>query len=194
MDWIQALRIPLRIRENLKTSHEMEFRATVSQIDQFGRDSDSIWAEHIKKYRFGVNRTSDYLNWRYVKQPDAKYSSFKISLEKDELILVLKYYTRENGEKWAHICDLFQRGQNQQLIDSAIEYALQFAVKGNCRAISAWCFGGNCLTKSLDRNQFLLQKNLTRWLVISLNARNILKEDVSDEKKWHIAMGDSDVY
>ena len=195
MGWVPAVRIPLRVLDNLGPAHRQKsIPAEVSPTSFFSSENELVWRSHVKRYRFAIDRSADYLNWRYVKHPREKYFSYALRSGADEAVLILKYYDRENGERWAHICDYFQRGTDQELAGSAVAYAVDFAVGHGAKAVSGWCPKGDPLAALLDHWGFLLQENLTRWLVVNVNSDSITQETVCNEGIWHLSMGDSDVY
>jgi len=65
----------LRIRQN--TGHVKVVPAstdlTFESIKEFGKTSDLLWRQVSKTYSFAISRNSDYLNWKYVHQPNLDY-------------------------------------------------------------------------------------------------------------------------
>jgi hypothetical protein len=60
--------------------------------------------------------------------------------------------------------------------------------------MSCWNFPGNVLEPALLAHGFILQKELTRWQVLNVNSRELNVAEVSSPQRWHLTMGDTDVY
>jgi len=190
--WTQAFRVPLRILEDLGSVKEEAVKAKVAPIRSFGEEVDAIWNAYSNCVSFTLNRSSQYLKWRYLMNPKGKYSPFILSLGKDRLVMVLKYYDRENGERWAHLCDLFQAGENKELTEAAVKYAICFAHEMGSKSLSCWSVPTHAADPILERNRFRLQKDLNRWVVVNVNAMDA--EPFWDASRWHLSMGDTDVF
>ncbi len=192
--WISAFKVPLRILRGVESMSHSEISAEISPILSFDANADRIWKSQAKRIHFAVNRSSAYLNWRYLSCPKTKYFSFLLRSGENELVLILKYYDREDGERWAHICDLFQSNQNLDLTDCAVKRTINFARSLGCKAISCWSLPSSFLTSTLSHYGFLPQSDLNRWVILNVNSSDPAVELCADEKRWHLSMGDSDVF
>jgi hypothetical protein len=105
---------------------------------------------------------------------------------------VLKYFDREDGSRWAHLCDYFQEGDAPELAADAVRHWIRFARALGCVALSAWCPPGSPLAPFLDRADVAPVPDLDRWLVVNPNAP--AAADARDASAWHLVMGDSDVF
>lgn len=191
--WFNGLRIPLWVLENMPSGAEIP-KGEFKPLSVFGKEAEKIWSAHAKRVSFALHRSADFLNWRYLARPGAEYFPFHVSLGSDELILIMKFYHRQDGTRWAHICDFFQSAGGPALYEQGIRHALQFAKARNCKALSCWQPGGGEAARLLERFQFIRQQDLNRWLVLNANGRDAQSGEWTQEKNWHLAMGDSDVY
>jgi len=192
--WTASFRIPLRILSGVQSGHYENIPATVSPISHFDHHTDRIWSSYVSRFDFTLHRSSDYLNWRYLSNPRARYFPFRVTLDEDEIVLVLKNYEREDNSKWVHICDLFYSAGNLELLDCAMKHSINFAVELGAGSISCWCPSGSVLESALNRHQFMPEDSLNRWLVINGNVPDMDINQLCDETRWHLAMGDSDVF
>lgn len=185
--WQAVFRIPLWIRANL---NGVQGKTNAVAIISFDKNTDRIWKAYVNRIDYAVERSADYLNWRYLKNPKSKYFPYVLEEGKDKLVLIMKYYDREDGNRLAHICDLFQSAPNKKLSQMAFNFALEFAVSHHCQAISGWFTRAGSLKGLLEDHEFVLQKELPRWFVINSNVPG----NFTKESRWHLSMGDSDVY
>lgn len=192
--WINPNRIPLWILDGVQKRSFQKISAIANPIQYFGEDEEEIWHAYARTIDYAIDRSAAYLNWRYLANPTAKYFPFRLNVKGKTLILVLKYYDRENGERWAHICDWFTDEPNPLVAESAVGFALNFALSLGCKALSCWNFPGNTLEPALLANGFVLQKELTRWQVLNANSKELNVTEVSSPQRWHLTMGDTDVY
>ncbi len=192
--WENVFRIPLNVSTSGTLMRVQKIRAQVSPISSFEDNVDLIWKSYINRLNVSIWRSAHYLNWRYLTNPKVKYFPFRLTLDDDELILILKYYDREDGTRWAHVCDLFQTGNNPDLTESAVQHWIHFALDFGCHSLSCWCPNGSMLSLALDRYQFTQDIDQFWWVVIKTNSIPIESKHFSDEKRWHLSMGDSDVF
>ncbi|MDD5218430.1 MAG: GNAT family N-acetyltransferase [Candidatus Omnitrophica bacterium] len=194
MGWKPLFRIPLWILSEVDALQAPPVIAKVSAVRRFDASTDAIWRAHVRNFDFAVERDAAYLNWRYFARPLAKYFAFRLTLGKEALVMVLKYYDREDGTRWAHVCDLFQSGVNAELAISAVGHAIKFAQENRCRFVSCWSPAKNTLSSVLCCYPFVLQLDLNRWFVVNMNASEGQDDLWMQESRWHLSMGDSDVY
>jgi hypothetical protein len=192
--WTNAFRVPLYFRPNLKSLNYEPVLTKVSPLLKFDFAVEQIWKSHVSRISFALHRSADFLNWRYLANPKGKYFLFHLSFGGDEAILVLKYYNREDGTRWAHACDYFQSGTNEKLTESAVKHWINFALALGCQAMSCWSPTASTFTRILKRCGFIPREDQCWWAVIKANADIKTQVELCDENRWHLSMGDSDVF
>lgn len=191
--WTPAMRIPLWILSDAHQIQPDRPKTTIRELTVFDPSVNSIWNAHSQRYAFALNRNDRYLNWRYFSRPGAAYKAFKLSKNQSESMLILKTFKRENGELWTHICDFFQNSDDPSMLNDALSHTIYFAKKEGSRYLSLWRPQGKS-DLILSDHGFQIQRDLTRWLLVSSNDPDISSEDLCQEETWHLSMGDSDVY
>lgn len=67
------------------------FRIVFQSQPEFRSDETKLWQKIRKDFAFGVERTADYLNWRYKEEPWGKHFCFKSYDNQDNLNGLLIY-------------------------------------------------------------------------------------------------------
>ncbi len=137
-----------------------------------------------------VNKSLDYLNWRFVSKPAVAYKKYEI--KKDDLligIIITKIYPSSIPNYFdLNIVECVLDDYNcfHNCIDSIVkDYKLSF------ERITIW--------KNLfDSNHLLMEKNgfipVLPQTYFGARIHSTMPKEFSDYKNWNISMGDSDVY
>lgn len=189
--WKDAVRVPLSVRRAVAALDPLPIRAQVTPIGEFGREAERVWEEAERRVSFAVRRSSAYLNWRYAQNPRDRYVAYLVDRASDQLVLVLKVFDREDGERWSHLCDLFYTGVDPDLLDCGVRLWMNFASSVGARAMSCWAVPGSQFARVIARYDLRPVPNHGRWLVVNQNGGG---EDALSSERWHLGMGDSDVY
>jgi GNAT superfamily N-acetyltransferase len=195
--WVAAFRLPLRTQPNARSLPRPPVAATIEACERFDADAERIWHAHRTRVDFAVDRSANYLNWRYGRNPNARYIAFKLSMD-GEALLVLKHFTREDGSRWSHLVDVFQTAPNDALSACVFNHWLNVALEAGADSLSCWSVAGSCLEPHLVRAGFTSNPSYTRWLLLNPNVPELGAGTADDpccrEQRWHLAMGDSDVF
>ena len=192
--WSNLFQVPLHILADVRPLKRQTVPAAVSSIGSFDSSVDSVWSSHVSRFRFALDRSSSYLNWRYSANPKGKYASFKLTLDGDVLILILKHYDREDGTRWAHLCDWFQLQGHSALTEAAVKHWINFALDLGCQTMSCWSPEGGMLAQILERYHFVRNHAQSWRLVAKSNLDSTMEKQMGSEAQWHLSMGDSDVF
>ncbi|MFH0983986.1 MAG: hypothetical protein V1882_00465 [Candidatus Omnitrophota bacterium] len=192
--WKLAFPFPLWTIDRLADVPDVPVNIQATRIEVFDIATDRIWGQYSKGLDLMIERSARHMNWRYFSNPKSKYSVFKLSLGADEGVIVLKYYDREDGTRWCHICDLFCATGTTELFEGALRYAIGSAKEHDCNALSVWYAAKPGTEPLFARNHFLFQKDLDRWVALYVHEDQIPGKTYCSEPRWHLTMGDSDVY
>jgi hypothetical protein len=109
----------------------------IRTIDRFGDEADELWQRSRKGYRVALVRDSDYMNWRYVDNPDPyKILEFR---KKGYLrgILVLKHTIRRSL-KVGDIVDYFCPFNDQETRRAMFLHGLDRLRREGCVIGESW--------------------------------------------------------
>lgn len=146
-----------------------------------------ILSQHRKRYSIGVHKNLAWLEWRYFRNPRAQYTIF--CLDKTVLV-VAKIYQRDDGSRWAHLCDWFSSESAADVSQRVLIFLHGFAQERRCQYMSLWSAKHQGWDDTLRHYGLLSQDDLNRWMLVNINS-----EHGSESKRdWPLVMGDSDVY
>ncbi len=155
---------------------------------EFGSDETILWKKVRKDYAFGVERTAEYLNWRYKEEPWGKHFCFKTYDDQDNLNGLLIYRVgTETNPNVAIILELITiPGYNN--ISECLLYTMEkHVIKENVRQIQFAC-GDNKAEIPLKRCGYL--KIGEKALIIS-GSGNIFP-DLNRNSSIILTTGDQD--
>ncbi len=175
---------------NLNEVQTLNDKYKFIQIEKFD-EAHSFFYKSIYKTipKFIVPRTHDYLNWRFIENPESKYYCYNI-MNDDKIVgyCVLKNY---NGKK-CHIID-FLIENDSEIFESLINHAIHFCKKNLIEKLTLWC------NKTLPFYDFLLQKKfytepMQTYFVLKALSTQIESKNMGDFDNWYLTMSDSDVF
>ena len=172
-----------------KINHFDENRIKEKKILHFDSEIDKLWKSIKNQYNVCVERSKQFLNWRYTNRPDVKYFLFKYY--QDNKIVgysVLKKY-KEKKITRGHIIDVFHNKKIPKLFDFIIKSNCNFLYKNNCQEIELWLQGDTIAVNKLIKLNFYVKS--TRPLI----GKKLLMEEKLfknlNKNKWYFTMGDT---
>lgn len=198
--WKALCPVPLYVNRsinelNIKKSHKFEFEEIKKFDDEFKEFSERF-KDEIPIY---LNRTKEYLNWRFVEKPSLKdpkyhynYLKYKIYDKKGELIsyIVTKIFQEEHT-KTLHLVD-FLTHDNESLYNDILEFLIQTAKSLKIGTISLYISKFQPFCKFLEKKGFKFT-NTNRVNIIRTNNNYLDEEILFNERNHYITMADSDV-
>jgi GNAT superfamily N-acetyltransferase len=160
-----------------------------SVLSAFDERCDALWAAARDHYRVAVERTSNYLNWRYARSPLRKYSIF--ALEQHPSGNLLGYIVSYDTPGKAHIVDLVSLDYSVTFDALMSEYLLWQERQGQ-ESVSMVYFGGETLADRLKAFGFIKRPTDDRMLVYA-GASSPLWTFLSSQDHWHMMEGDTDL-
>lgn len=168
----------------------------IQALDHFDTAYDDLWNNVSKKIPVGVDRSADYMNWRYVNKPGEHYSKCGIFINgKLAGIIVFTIKDKHNG-RIGYIMELIyedsQKGDQGVLL---LKYATRIFKKENTNAVLAWCFSHSFNYRSFKRSGYFNLPVKFRPQHLFLGVRSFTESNkhlVEDIKNWYISYSDSD--
>ena len=165
----------------------------VEEVEEVNRFTDrhvNLFKKVNETFSVTVNKTVEYLTWRYLKHPSQKYRIFQIS-ENGVLIglMVTKLY-KTSKSSWvinilelAIISDIYVIGAILQKVVNSYQETIQ--------GITTWLSLFNSNYPLFEKLGFTPTGNTTYLGYRDLNDDS---EELGDLKSWSYSFGDSDVY
>jgi hypothetical protein len=190
--WTELCRVPLR-EVNVERSAPDARRGLTEGNDILEEIDESydgrvahVWQDSGNV--IGIERDTDYLNWRYSK-PGQEYRRFVIDGGRG--FLVVKPYV-DGNRSVLHICDLVVCGSARKLITPVLAACRSLARAVGADGISAWVDPRHPYASDYDGIDLRIVTKHDRTVFVRTPKR--LARLVTDPGVWHLSQGDSDVY
>jgi len=186
-----ALKGLLFLKSGLKGRHKNE-KFEFIRITEFSEEEDSFYRSASVNFPILVARDKNFLNWRYIKQPDLDYIVVKTrSGGKMRGYSVLRI-GQARGLKTGNIIDLFCHPSDVQAQYALIHYAVKyFSEKGDIDLIKSSILNKD-LDRSLRRMNFLKAPSNSRFMMLS-SHKDFNVTLAQNSSNWFITSGDSDL-
>lgn len=157
------------------------------EIEVFPKIIDDLFKDLNLNYDFLTNRNSEYLNWRFINNPD-KYKCF-LAKNEDKIIgyIVLKRGTWSELSV-GYIADLFVFDENEvNYFKYLINFAITYFKNKKYDMISIWLQTGP-LSKILKKYGYLSFKDIP----IICYKNNVGNKFLNSNYNWYFTLADSD--
>ena len=159
----------------------------IEEVSLFSNDINKVWLHEKHKYDCAIDRNDEYLNWRFVDNPD-KYNIF-IAKKNDSICgyVVLKsgFWS---GLKVGYIADILTIDDgSHDVFDALLEHSIDYYKKMNFDMISSWIQLG-CYSQRLSKSGFYKYKPVPIICFRNHLGLDIIKSNYS----WYFTISDSD--
>jgi hypothetical protein len=172
-------------------SKEKRYKTTLNYSiitpEYFDERFDVFWKNVSKHFTIIGERTSFFLNWRYIQSPDKKYKIFCLLDDHKDIRGYIVYYLENNR---CYIMDMLFEPSTEVISFLLAEFSRFIRIKG-VGSISVVYLGGSLLEEKLREFNFLPIKNETDLIIYSPDMAD--NTDLLKKEKWHFFAGDNDV-
>ncbi|CAN5684582.1 hypothetical protein BH11BAC1_BH11BAC1_22490 [soil metagenome] len=184
--------IRLHIHESTLGKKSISFFNQVADAGQY----DSFWFEWKKKNKVFVNRSIEYMSWRYFKNPLRKYEVFKL-VEKGEIKAIIASRAMNiYGLSAIVIMDLLS---TDVIYARELLYAISEVAKENNLDIVIAAIANKKEVYSILRKsgflhvpEFVLPQQLP--FIVRLHKEFEYSEMLLNRDNWHFGFGDYDIF
>lgn len=169
-------------------------RFLIKQLKRFESTINLLWDKAKKDYYVIVPRTEQFLNWRFVRSPDARYTKYTVLDSYDNIVgyVVLKIYVKENITR-GHIVDILSIA-DEEVINLLLDSAYDYFLKNGICDVSCWIPRNSFYDDVLKKEGFVRKETDTYFGVRSFSEDDTLNKSVGRLSTWYVTMGDSDVF
>jgi len=174
-------------------------------IDTFSIEQDkekylSFWQDYSEQNIVQVNKSIEYLKWRYLDIPTRNYKIIK--LEKDNKIIGLTIIRGENtlGSKTALIMDLMLLNNKEFNSDNNmfLKYLTKILKQNKIELLACLISANSYENTMLKKNKFIKvpQKILPQPIpyIVRINKEFEGMDKLENLNNWHLCFGDYDVF
>ncbi len=178
--------------KEIKTS-DYEMRT----IGWFDESFDELWKKERNNYKIAVERSSDYLNWRYIKSP-RDYNCvglYKSGSLVGYIVTAIedKVDRKGNNVKLGHIVDILAPKKDGKALEMLLQEAEKELKEKNVCAVSCWMLKHHHYIGGLLSAGYLQLRSPSNLAALSLNeADKAMGDIIYNSKNWYITIGDSD--
>ena len=160
----------------------------ISEVSEFPGDIYSLFKKVSKNYDWILDRNSEYLKWRYLKNPES-YSIWVAKIKSETVgYLVIKVGNWQNL-KVAYLADFLTDESSPETFISLFLHSISRLAQDGIDMLSAGTQKNSFYHNILKRYGFLKHQK-----VPIICYKNTLGEQIIDKEhaRWHFTMADSD--
>jgi hypothetical protein len=155
--------------------------------ESFDGRFDVFWKNVSKHFTIIGERTSIFLNWRYIQHPSKKYQIFCLLDENKDIFGYIVYFLENN---MCYIMDILFDPPKEVISPLLAEFS-RFIRKKGAGSISVDYLGNSLLEKKLREFNFLPIKNEMDLIIYSPDMTD--DSGLFNKENWHFFAGDNDV-
>ncbi len=112
----------------------------VVSLSAFEDETDKLWADFSQDFAVTVDRSHDYMNWRFVRKPETKYF-IKVTQSGREYDALIVYTMRDRPDmRVGHVMELFFRTGREEAGRTLLRFACQHFRRAGCSVATALSF------------------------------------------------------
>lgn len=204
---ISALVYPIMKRLALPTDLKLVEGMALNPVERFDARFDMLWERVKNDHCVILERSSDYLNWRYTDHPEVDYAAFALSKGHDILGFIVceikqgvrrfssldvDYKDTRRGE----IIDILvaDDAEADRAYDLLLRRAFGYFIDHEVDVISCWCQPHMAISRHLSRYRFRQRWTPHRLIVQSESEVYGPDSRIFKPESWYLMRGDSDHY
>ncbi len=197
LNWFDLGNVSLNSVEPVKTSEALkDARSNIisEKITLFSENVNQLWESTKSNFIIAIPRNTTFLNWRFAKHPETKYSMHLLKNENGELegYYVLKIY-EYNGHQKGHIVDYLLK--DNHLFRDLLVFASDFFKSHEIQDLSFWMSRGLFNQLATDIKEIIKRTSMPEvffggLLFESFDGASFFQ----DLNNYYITMADSDVF
>lgn len=165
--------------------------ASFEKIDRADQRLDSLWENMKENYPFTVIKRSDYLNWRFVENPDP-YDIYLIKVHGVLVGYVVIRIKEIKGYNFGFIVDLMILHHNKKRLKMIVYSMMDLLREQQIDIIASWAIKNNPWFNSLKEFGFFARRKMFWFVIRSEREDQSLLEGMDDVRLWTFSQGDTD--
>ena len=163
---------------------------TISPVSTFPADVDVLWEQASRSYDVLVVRKKEYLEWRYVTNPDAYQILIARNLNRNVLGYIVTKIGSSGDRQVGFIVDFLTIEDDPNIFKKLLTASLEEFYRRKVSVVSTWAIKGSFYNRIFLRFGFFPPRG---GGIPFLCYKNDLGSRVlSTACKWHFTMGDTD--
>ncbi|MCU7933608.1 MAG: hypothetical protein KZQ99_01860 [Candidatus Thiodiazotropha sp. (ex Dulcina madagascariensis)] len=187
----KVISYPLDILLKIKSKQLIRYTpkgCKFEKLTQFDERFDLFWEKIRSQFPVIENRGSEYMNWRYIENPNRQYNILALTTsDRKEILAYIVSYDRENR---TYIADFLFTGPDKNMSNILREFT--FCLNKEIEAISLVYFGSAKIVALLKSHNFLITNDKAHLLGY-IDDGAVVAETIRDRENWHFIENDEDV-
>ncbi len=177
-------------------SSNYQVNSNIREVKAIDERFDALWEKVSTQHKIMLVRDRAYLNWRYVKKPDAEYTIY-ISEDDEQLLgYIILRNVKYNGIKIGWVCDMMTISKESSAAMDLITKAIQHFKTEITDIILFTLPQKTNQVLSLHKHGFIFASRWQRGLnpiTISPIASAYPESFLLNPNNWYLTRGDSDL-
>jgi len=190
----------LAYRFKARLKRKVEYRTyRIAETDHFDSSFDTLWQKFTGQHRLiTIKRSSDYLSWRFLKNPNRRYRIFKALFGHELVGYLVTTAVRRKGDFNADLTigvtsDYLILDSHREALAPLFDRAVQDWMSRSCDCVINWIhresLHANIMLKQLDRYGFI---SMFGKFSIPISVRalrdDVAMEDLKNGKNWYLTL------
>ncbi len=172
-------------KENFFKHHK---ESSCEVLTSFDSRFDTLWEKALPNFAIIGERTSSYLNWRFVNSPHESYSIFIIKqVSNHDILGYIVFNTVKNRVKIADILSI-----DSNTLDILLSEFILYSRRENIDSISIRLGGCSDMLRKLQSHGFSIRGNEGKLLGL-FPPDSPFSKYFTDIKNWYLMDGDNDI-
>jgi GNAT superfamily N-acetyltransferase len=151
----------------------------------FGEEVDQLWNKVADGYRVALVRDADYLNWRYVENPD-HYWALGLDHNGTLVGIIVITTTIRRGIRVGEIVDYVCAADDLATFRLLVRVAVADLKERGCALCQAWSIKGTRLDRRLRKAGLVLRRTDVKFLI----SPGFPDSAIYDPEAWLLTQGD----
>jgi GNAT superfamily N-acetyltransferase len=151
----------------------------------FGEEADRLWKKVADGYRVALVRNADYLNWRYVENPD-HYWALGLTYNGGLVGIIVMTMTLRRGIRVGEIVDYVCVADDLTTFRLLVHAAVADLEERGCALCQAWSIKGTRLDRRLRKAGLVLRRAGVKFLI----SPGFPDFAIYDPEAWLLTQGD----
>lgn len=160
----------------------------VENVDFFDDRFDALWEKTARQFGVAAERTSDYLNWRFLGHPAKKCEVLTLTNARRDL---LGYVVHHSAGNVCSVVDLLSM-ETEGLPDILMASFLRSMRERGLGSVNVSCMGSERLVSCLKKFQFIQRPASVRHVMGYVGKDVAGRERLLDGRNWYFLPGDTD--
>jgi hypothetical protein len=166
----------------------------LEKVKRFGMPYDAFWRGVRSRFPLMVDRTSQYMNWRYLDHPSGEYQAYFLKKRgSDEILGVAVLRLVQLQYPLGSIGEFFVKDWNGETAQVFLTLILNLLVSQGAAIVASWILSHSPFVSVLKKLGFRLRSQ--HQALIAISPDGSLEEGyLSNPENWYITSGDYDMF